>query len=142
RCIELSPSVASRLLPGKEDRREIQYFEHKEAVYRRLGAGRTPLPSNSSPVTAGYMVFVQRAWKDGPSLLSLFGLCGWETLNWATYLARHRAEWLRDVVNGENSCFYMAEWNTAPYPRTADKGVRTDTISLPRPLTPDTVAEW
>jgi len=74
------------------------------SVYDSVNRHKPP----SSNLTAMYMVYIERAWENGPKLLCAFGMGGPETLIWA-YLLRTR---FHDLVASQE--FVMAEMEERP----------------------------
>jgi len=81
------------------------------SVYDSINRHKPP----SSNLTAMYMVFIERAWENGPKLLCAFGMGGPETLIWA-YLLRTK---FHDLVASQE--FVMAEMEERPILPGCDK---------------------
>lgn len=115
---KLAPDHRSRLAPGFESRRHIEFYQHRGGWYKALnaldGEGFRPPPGRWR--TAAFLLRVEELWPEGPGLLAAFGMDSVSTLVWAYRLRRDLA-WLLDGEGGP--LFAMAEMEGAPAPQGA-----------------------
>jgi hypothetical protein len=117
-AVTLAEEPARRLASDKRNRRSTTYYQYTRnglevtwAFYKTL-EGRKP-PSSKDRTTAVFLVHVPALWKDGPSLLSAFGMGANETLLWCHILRARMNDLLLDVLNSPAPRFVMCELSTA-----------------------------
>ena len=89
--VTLADAPAEKLPEEKRNRRSTTYYQYTRnglevtwAFYKTLD-GRKP-SSSRDRTTAVFLVYVPALWKDGPGLLSAFGMGANETLLWCHLL--------------------------------------------------------
>jgi hypothetical protein len=122
RCARNSVALAdepARLLdPEKKNRRTTTYYQYTRnglevtwAFYKTL-EGRKPTASRDR-TTAVFLVFVPQIWKEGPALVSAFGMGANETLLWCHLLRTRMNHLLVDVLRSPVPRFLMCELTTS-----------------------------
>jgi hypothetical protein len=122
RCARNSVALAeepARLLgPEKKNRRTTTYYQYTRnglevtwAFYKTL-EGRKPTAARDR-TTAVFLVFVPQLWKDGPALLSAFGMGANETLLWCHLLRTRMNHLLVEILSSPVPRFVMCELTTA-----------------------------
>jgi hypothetical protein len=117
-AVALADEPARRLPNDKRNRRSTTYYQYTRnglevtwAFYKTL-EGRKP-PSSRDRTTAVFLIFVPSLWKDGPALLSAFGMGANETLLWCHLLRTRMASLLTNVLASTVPRFIMCELATA-----------------------------
>lgn len=122
RCARNSVALAdepARLLdPEKKNRRTTTYYQYTRnglevtwAFYKTL-EGRKPTASRDR-TTAVFLVYVPQIWKDGPALVSAFGMGANETLLWCHLLRTRMNHLLVEVLKSPSPRFVMRELTTS-----------------------------
>jgi hypothetical protein len=117
-AVALAEEPARRLPNDKRNRRSTTYYQYTRnglevtwAFYKTL-EGRKP-PSSRDRATAVFLVYVPALWKDGPQLLSAFGMGANETLLWCHLLRTRMTSLLTSVLASPAPRFIMCELGTA-----------------------------
>ena len=117
-AVALAEEPARRLPNDKRNRRSTTYYQYTRnglevtwAFYKTL-EGRKP-PSSRDRATAVFLAFVPALWKDGPALLSAFGMGANETLLWCHLLRTRMTSLLTSVLASSSPRFIMCELGTA-----------------------------
>jgi hypothetical protein len=117
-AVSLAEEPARRLDPERKNRRSTTYYQYTRnglevtwAFYKTLD-GRKP-PNSRDRSTAVFLVHVPQLWKDGPGMLSAFGMGANETLLWCHLLRTRMRKMLVDVLHSTAPRFVMCELGTA-----------------------------
>jgi hypothetical protein len=116
-AVALAEEPARRLPTDKRNRRSTTYYQYTRnglevtwAFYKTL-EGRKP-PSARDRTTAVFLIYVPALWKEGPALLSAFGMGANETLLWCHLLRTRMADLLVNVLASPAPRFIMCELAT------------------------------
>jgi hypothetical protein len=117
-AVSLAEEPARQLDSERKNRRSTTYYQYTRnglevtwAFYKTLD-GRKP-PNSRDRSTAVFLVHVPQLWKDGPGMLSAFGMGANETLLWCHILRTRMRQLLIDVLRSASPRFVMCELGTA-----------------------------